>query len=391
MQYEQKYLIHLLSSVLHDIQPQNPQECLDWEKLYKLSAWHCVSNMVFYSINRLNGSQKPSREVMMKFQNDCKKAIAREATQHIALEQLLKTFEENSIPCIPLKGSLIKYLYPRPDMRLMADVDILIKEEQAEQVKKRMLTLGYTLEHQCGNHDVYYRKPFMNVEIHRRLIDEDSPYSSYLDKIWDRAVLKSGCQYTYRLSHEDFYIYLLIHLTKHYAGGGTGIRSFMDLWVYNKRYKAEMNWNNIEAELEKVGLREFSQNVSGLGEAWFGRGQSNDLFEEMTEYIFSSGTYGTQKHSVVSFMAVRANKKSLSAKHIYWLKMFFPPVEILKRSYPVLTTRPFLLPVCWVQRGIKCVLFKRRHMLQRIRSVHSVSKEDITRMESLHKKAGLLK
>lgn len=123
--------------------------------MYKLSARHGVANMVFYGINWLNGDKKPPREVMMKFQNDYKKAVAKEATQHITVEQILRTFEENSITCMPLKGYLVKYLYPRPDIWLMAYVDILFRTEQAEQVKKLMQGLGFTVEHHEGNHDAY--------------------------------------------------------------------------------------------------------------------------------------------------------------------------------------------------------------------------------------------
>lgn len=54
----------------------------------------------------------------MKFKSDYKKGMAKEATQHITVEQILKTFEENHIACMPLKGYLVKYLYPQPDMRL---------------------------------------------------------------------------------------------------------------------------------------------------------------------------------------------------------------------------------------------------------------------------------
>ena len=72
-----------------------------------------------------------------------------------------------------------------------------------------MLGLRFTVERQGGNHDVYEKKPFTNIEMHRRLISEDSPYSHYLSRTWDRASLKSGSQFIYELDLEDFYnIYL---------------------------------------------------------------------------------------------------------------------------------------------------------------------------------------
>jgi hypothetical protein len=388
---EQQYLIHLLASVLHDARPQNPPEYLAWEKLYRLSVRHGVANMVFYGLKRLNADQKPPQELMGKFHTEYRKAIAKEATQHIAVEQILSAFEENGIDCMPLKGYLIKYLYPQPDMRLMADVDILFKNEQTEQVKKLMLELGFTLEHQGGNHDVYYKKPFMNIEMHRRLVAENSPYSAYLSKTWDRATLKSGCRCIWQLSPEDFYIYLLIHLTKHYTGGGTGIRSFIDIWVYHCHDQDALDWDYVRTELEAINLREFAENIRAIGEVWFGSGQSNGLYEEMTEYIILSGAYGTKKHSIISATSIRADQKRLPSKYAYWLQLFFPPLKTLKISYPFLTAWPSLLPACWVLRGIKSLLFKRSHTFHMISAVHSVSGDDVARMESLHKKAGLLK
>lgn len=389
IQPEQKYLIGLLSSALYDAQPQNPPENQDWEEIYRQAVRHGVANMACYGLDRVQENQKPPLDVMRKFRIECKKGMAREAAQHFAVEQILRTFEESGVASLPVKGCLIKYLYPRPDMRLMADIDILIKNEQAEQARGLMPALGYTVEHWGGNHDIYHRKPFMNIEIHRRLVSEDSPYSAYLGKTWDRAVLKPGCKYIYRLSHEDLYIYLLIHLTKHYAGGGTGIRSFMDIWVYNKRYGYEMDWDYIEAELEKVGLRKFADNVRGIGEVWFGGGRSSELYEEMTEYIFSSGAYGALKQSFIS-PEILAGKKRLPAKCACWMKLIFPTVETLKSSYPILEALPFLLPFCWLLWGAGCLLFKRRLMFQLIGVVHSVSGDDIARMERLHKRAGLL-
>lgn len=41
---EHNYLIRLLSAVIDDARPQDPPEALDWEKLYRLSVWHGISN-----------------------------------------------------------------------------------------------------------------------------------------------------------------------------------------------------------------------------------------------------------------------------------------------------------------------------------------------------------
>jgi len=388
---ESHYLIHLLSCVLKDTQPENPPDKLDWEKLYKLAAWHGVSNMACYCLNRLARDKQPPQDILEKFQNHRKKAVAREATQHIAVEQILDAFEEKGVVSMPLKGCLLKYLYPLPDMRIMADIDICFKMEQAEKVKKIMLRQGYTAKNQGKNHYVYYRQPYMNIEMHHRLIAEDSPYSDYLNKTWERAVLKSGWRHTYELSCEDFFIYLVIHLTKHYVGGGTGIRSFLDIWVYKERYKAELDWNYIQMELNGINLQEFAENIIGLCEVWFGNAQSNALYDEMTEYVSCSGVYGIRKHAVVSSICIKSSKKYSvrTAKWLYNLRLFFPTYDIMKIQYPFLEKVPSLLPTCWVLRGIRCIVFKRKHTLQMINDVNCVSEEDMRKIGCLHEKAGL--
>ncbi|KJS02074.1 MAG: hypothetical protein VR68_03280 [Peptococcaceae bacterium BRH_c4a] len=393
IQPERNYLTRLLSSAIDGMQPQNPPENLDWGKLYALATHHSVSNMACYGIEKLDSAGKPPQEVLMKFQSDQKKAVAKEATQHITVEQVLKTFEENRIACMPLKGYLIKYLYPKPDMRLMADVDILFKDEQTEQMEKLLLGLGFVLEHKGGKHDNYFKTPFIKLEMHRMLMPEDSPSSDYFNKVWDRAGLKAGCQYTYQLSHEDFFVYIMMHLTKHYANGGTGIRSIMDIWLYNTRYRSEMDWDYIETELEKIKLREFAENILGLGEVWFGNADSNALYDEMTDFIFCSGVYGTKRNAAASSMNTYAGKNIpfWLMKLRYYLKLFFPGPEHMKILYPFLGKLSFLMPVCWVLRGGKCLLFKCEHTFQVINNVRSISEKDVVRIRNLHEKAGLLK
>ena len=52
-------------------------------------------------------------------------------------------FEKNGIAHMPLKGILMKQLYPRPDMRIMGDADILIRVEQYEKIKPLLEELGF--------------------------------------------------------------------------------------------------------------------------------------------------------------------------------------------------------------------------------------------------------
>lgn len=389
---ERNYFIQIITSLANSASFPNPPKDIAWDMLYKIAARHNLSNMISYGVEQPGPVEGLDPAIKDKFHKDRKIASAREAAQHFAFDEICKNFEENQIHCLPLKGALIKYLYPNPQMRTMADIDILFKDEQTKQVKSLMQKLGYSLENFGGNHDVYIKKPFLNIEMHRRLVSEDSPYSDYLAKTWDRARPENGSKYIWRLSPEDFYIYLFIHLTKHYTKGGTGIRSILDIWLYDRYYGTGLDRAYIEDELVLIKLHEFVKNIRGLSKMWFGGGESCRLYEEMAGYIFTSGVYGTEKQGIISSINNNQGKDTgpfVVTKLRYRLKLFFPGLKHMSILYPFLYRLPFLLPLTWVLRGLKCVLYKNQRTFMIIRNVQSVSEKDLNKINDLHKRAGL--
>ena len=54
----------------------------------------------------------------------------------------------------------------------------------------------------------FFRKPFMNIEMHHCMIGENSLLDAYYEDIWKRARQEEGKSHIYRLSWEDFlYLY----------------------------------------------------------------------------------------------------------------------------------------------------------------------------------------
>ena len=80
--------------------------------------------------------------------------------------------------------------------------------------------------------------------------------------------LKKISDYEYRLSDEDFYVFLIAHIAKHYRFGGTGIRSLLDLYVYEKSL-TDLDFKYIEGELEKIGLLVFYKKINAITFNWY--------------------------------------------------------------------------------------------------------------------------
>ncbi|MEG0377697.1 MAG: nucleotidyltransferase family protein [Eubacterium sp.] len=282
-------VVALLAFVLDGSKPKIKPESIGWEQVFKIARQHSVAGMVCYGIEKLPLEKRPSAEIMKRFQQEKWKGIAKEAIQHISTEEILEALEAAKIRALPLKGYILKNSYPRPDMRVMADVDVLVDDANTKAVKELMLERGYSCENEGGNHDVYYRKPYMNVEVHRNILPEKHDLNGCFEGIFERTKKSGVYHYIKEMTPEDFYIYSLAHLKKHYAQGGTGIRSIMDLWVFKTDFRKKADWNVIEKELKKVGLYHFEEKLLHLAAVWFGVEEGDAEAQEIECFIFKNG------------------------------------------------------------------------------------------------------
>jgi len=351
------YLIHLISCVLDDKTPEEIPDKAVWKEIYKLASCHSVANIAFYGVDRLKN--KPEEELYSKWRETKDKAILKGITQLYERDIIIQELTALGIDICPLKGCIIKELYPTQDMRTMADLDILMDSSKKKQVEGAFREMGYTLDHiDEEGHDVYFKKPFMNIEMHHFLIPQDAIQEqliAYYNNPWKRLLADKENQHLYQMSKEDFYIYHIAHMVKHYQLGGTGIRSFMDIYVYKRHYNAVLDWEYIFGELEKMGIKELAVLFEKVADAWFDDGKVDSEVTEASQYIITSGTYGSLErgHAVKVENTMKKSKNMFS----YTVRRVFPTLKTMKRSYLILHKLPIMLPFCWIHR-IFIVLFR---------------------------------
>ena len=176
----------------------------------------------------------------------------------------------NQIKYIPLKGAVIRDLYPQPWMRSSCDVDILIhKSDLKATVDLLVEKAGFTLKSESQHDVVLLSEEGICLELHFKLVgDEKSPlYSDVLNTVWESAVLVSEDSYRYKLSDEIFYYYHILHMAKHFRLGGCGIRPFLDLWLINR--SGYFDFSKKDSLLENGKLADFEKKAQKLSEVWF--------------------------------------------------------------------------------------------------------------------------
>ena len=360
-------LIYLVSCAVNEKKP-NTDICreMDLEAVYYLAQFHSLTSAAAFALEKVT-------ELPRAFDQAKKKAIHKLSHFDIERIKLLAALEQKGVWYMPLKGILLKSFYPKAAMREMTDNDILFDPEKPDIVRAVMEELGYScVMYDMYNHDVYEKPPTMEFEMHRTLFDlEKYPESAaYFDNIFDRLIKDSGNKFGYHMSDEDFYIYIICHMNKHYNNGGTGLRSLADVYLFNKARYDGMDKDYLSRELSALELTEFEQRIRELAYKLF-CGEETDFTEnEETMYFVQSGANGTNEHWKENRLSrSMGGEDTGKAKRKYLLKRVFISGDELKKNYPTVDKHKILYPLLFVYRPIKGAVTRPKGLIDEVRDV----------------------
>lgn len=385
---ENIYLITLLRAAVNDTVPEKPDKDVDWRELYGLAEKHSVAAAVWYAASKLEKEYQPQGDVRAAFTKAMQMALGIESMQLYEISHLMQAFSDNQIQYAPLKGWVLKNLYPIPYIRTMCDVDIIVNEDDMPKTGPILHELGFEQFGPVGvsNHDSYIKSGKITTEIHRALFTPSMPYYAFFKDVMKRTVKTGQDDFARNLTKEDFFLHILAHLAKHFDNSGTGIRSFMDIYLYTKKYKDEFDREYIENGLDELGLRAFAGIICEASYAWFSNDGKYDRskYTDILRYILYTGTYGNKGAYIASGIA-KNNGNKLS----YLMERFFPERSFMELQFPILKKRPYLICFCYVIRGFKCIVFKRNVVSNEIKKVKQLDEDEIKNMDDIKRMCGL--
>ena len=366
-------LIYLVSCAVNNEKPDLKKSAdFDLADIFSLARRHSLTAAASISIEQVTS-------LPLDFKEEKYKVVRRLSLFDIERKKVLDTFEKSGIRYVPLKGIVLKDYYPKAIMREMSDNDILCDSDKLSEIKKLMEELGYLCK-SFGkyHHDVYVNPSGVVFEIHNSLLDKTTPdLYIYFGNIRDRLIKDDDNDYGFHLTNEDFYIYLVCHLFKHYKHGGTGLRSLLDIYVFNKRFGDSLDPVYLSKELKKLGFIEFESEIKQLALKAF-TGQNLSYNENaLLEFFTESNTYGTLEHVM---MWKLNNDDSKKAKRKYVLARLFPSDEKLKTNHPIIYRHKYLYPFWNTRRLITGALFNRKRISAEVKRLKKFKTKDKIRM-----------
>ena len=375
--------IYLLSCAVNNKKAEPDRiKKMDLTAVYSLCSINSLTSAAYFAIEK--SGYKPdegSKAVLEKWQQERDKDIRRIMLMDAEREALCTFLESKGIWYLPLKGIIIKDMYPHPAMRRMADNDILFDSDYREQVHDFFVSRSYTVKSYCSsNHDVYQKKPIYNFEMHTALFEDfkSKVWADYYSDIMKLVQKKDGKNFEYEFSPEEFYIYFLCHAKKHHSGSGTGLRTLLDFYIINRYMSDTIDIDKIGDKLKELEIYEYENSSRALAQKLFSEEFDFEELSEAEKAMLSrytdSGTYGTVAQRVKNRVTEDNTKKPTRNRKIkYIFSRMFPSRAFMEnwcyREFKVGYKRPLLLPAAYIWRLIKSFFVKSSRWVGELRTV----------------------
>ena len=351
------------------------------KEIFDIATDHDVGYMVGSALYRLGlisdglqenffGEQLASlyRYERIKYDTDC----------------ITELFENEEIDFILLKGAVIRELYPKPEMRMSCDLDVLVRAEDIERAGELLKTkLSFSYDSRCG-HEINWISPSgLKVELHFTLLERDYKQRELLNDAWAYAKPMSARAHQYVFTNEFFVFYHISHISKHLMRGGCGIRQFLDLWLIDNKFTYDRE--DLHRLLEKANLVTFAQVAFDISKAWFSGETCVNLPEGIESYILDGGSYGNLENTIAT-----EGSNTGDSKIKIFIKRVFASPKTIRYLYPRAEKHPILIPYYYIARWCR-IIFKDRMKKQAkmIKAISNTSRQKQEYVNSIMKKIGL--
>lgn len=384
-------MLYLVTCSISSVVPEYKRVAeMDFHKVYSLSKSQSLEAMTYMALEGLLKVNDAVRkhdpeQILEKWEESKNKAIRKTMLMNAERGRLFAYLEEHKIWYLPLKGIVLCPMYPAFGMRQMSDNDILFDASYRQEVCSWFESQGYTVEsYGQGNHDEYHKKPVYNFEMHTTLFSEktSAKFFSYYLSLKNRLHSAADRKFEYVMSNEDFYIYMVAHIYKHYSNYGTGLRSLVDVYVYNGA-KNNLNREYLKEEFTKTDLCDFEKEMRELAmkifNPQFDYSSLTEKEQKMLYTLMFNHTYGTQENvwrKQVKETQPDGAEITPAVKIKYFLARLFPGKEHMEKwcemYAPFFFRNRWLMPLAYIWRIVKADRKKTTRMKKEFETVRKM-------------------
>lgn len=256
----QEQLLALLRCSIHGSNERVLQEQpVEWEELLSATKQQMVLGLTLDGLVSLKMSKANTQAVtpvpdrtFAKWYGEAEKDRIARAENKEAIAELAGFYSQHGIHMMLLKGYGISLYWPKPEARISGDIDMYLFDDQGDAWKRGDALveekLGKVVSADSEHHTKFTYKgisvenhyDFVNTKIRRSSVQIEKVFKS-LAQDHSKSILVDG-QEVYVPSDKLNAIFLLRHLSGHFASEGLSFRQILDWAFFASKTSIDWDW-----------------------------------------------------------------------------------------------------------------------------------------------------
>ncbi len=330
----------------------------NWDFFAEKVISNALAPLVYSNIVASGNSAAVPERIMTHLKGAHTKILGRNIFLIDLFVKIVKSFAEKDIEVIPLKGIyLLDSVYKTPGLRQMTDIDLLVKDANAEKCINILAGMGFK---KCENfktgfirlHQDSKHLPAMSfmgvpVEVHTNLLPVDFKYNVNIAGYWQKAhhEVIHGVN-VLALLPNDLLQYLCVHLDYHLSYSMVLLNPFCDISEVLRKFRNEINWQLFEESCDQCNCSHNVFNILYVVHKYLNAplpdniaGKAADGQNSITEKLFIlkiQGKYDEiSKLKSVSNIRMLKKIKGTKNKVRYLLEDIFPGRAFMYKRYHI--------------------------------------------------------
>ena len=391
MNYTSFLFIQILRDHLHGRKTE-PKADVDWEEMLALAQAHEVGGIVYFQCK-----DAIPHQILSEFEKEYSAALFFYSNRKKAMGMVDQTLADFTHCAV--KGLEVAEYYPFPPLRTMGDCDIVVEPSSFENAIQALRSIGFTGTDDTEAQEWSCDYKGMHFELHNTLV-KSAEYTNEAQVDFFNNF--SPYIVNNKLDWSFHFLFLIMHLRKHFMASGVGFRQFVDIAAAMKN-NSDLNWLWIEERLSELKLQGFAHACYSIIEDWFEitapvnfRKVNDETAQIVTEKILGNGIFGfddDSNHNNGVMNTILMNRGGRLVNRVrYFISILFPDYMYMK-GYPgceFLKGRKWLLPLAWLKRLIYIIGNKDNdNRVETIKSTFT-SEEDLKKRKELMTQMGIL-
>ena len=247
-------------------------------------------------------------------------------------DKLIKCFDAAQIPCVILKGTSAAIYYPKPYLRSMGDIDILVPQNRFLESTVLLEKNGYIYDHGKEQDELLsdvrelaYIKNGIIIELHQRFSSSGVDIDDILEDAISRRTICNLNGYSFPvLPQLENGLTLLGHIHQHLKNNELGLRQIIDWEMFVHSFTDVDTWNlEFIPLLKKSGLLSLAAYVTRLCSKYLGLSSTvcfdvevdDNLIDQLLEAVLNDGNFGRRIYSNKDFDEIKIISTSRDMKY----------------------------------------------------------------------------